>query len=67
MTPSPKHLTTKEVVDTVYSVGFKNGQIEMKNKVLKKLNRDWTLIHDSAVVVKVLKKVNAIRLTKPKR
>jgi hypothetical protein len=30
----------KKYLDKVYAIGFKNGQIEMKNRVLIKINVD---------------------------
>ncbi len=54
---------TKEIADKIYDVGFRNGQIDMKNKVLKKINRDWSLVtikKPMDLVVKILKKVNRI-------
>lgn len=56
----------KEHLDAVYSAGFKNGQIEMKNKVLKSINRDWNLLPDADLVMKLLKKINKLRLSAPK-
>lgn len=55
----------KEVLDEVYAVGFKNGQIEMQNKVLKSINRDWTLLPNAELMVKIMKKINRLRLSKP--
>ncbi len=57
----------KENLDEVYSVGFRNGQIEMKNKVLKAINRDWSLVTIKKpldVAMKIMKKVNSLKLTK---
>ncbi len=56
----------KEKLDEVYTIGFKNGQIEMKNKVLKKINRDWSMVADLNPVVKILNTISKIRLSKPK-
>ncbi len=56
----------KRHLDEVYSIGFKNGQIEMRNKVLKSINRDWSLIRDADLLIKVMKKINKLRLSKPK-
>lgn len=56
----------KEDLDEVYSIGFRNGQIEMRNKVLKSINRDWSLIRDVDLLIKVMKKINKLRLSKPK-
>lgn len=61
---------TKEIADKIYAVGFKNGQIEMKNKVLKTINRDWDLItikRPMDLIMRVLKKVNKIRLSSPSK
>lgn len=57
-----------KLADEIYAVGFKNGQIEMKNKVLKRINRDWTLIGMKTVdaLIMILKGVNKIPLSKPK-
>ena len=57
-----------KLADEIYAVGFKNGQIEMKNKVLKRINRDWTLIVMKTVdaLIMILKGVNKIPLSKPK-
>lgn len=57
----------KAYLDKVYAIGFKNGQIEMKNKVLKKINRDWDLIlikKPMDLIMEILKKVNKIPLSK---
>ena len=57
---------TKKAADLIYNIGFRNGQIEMKSKILKKINRDWTLItikQPMDLVMKILKNVNKIRLT----
>ena len=55
----------KEHLDAVYSIGFKNGQIEMRNKVLKSINQDWSLLPDANLMMKVMKKINKLRLSKP--
>lgn len=57
----------KKYLDEVYEVGLKNGRIEMKNKILKSLNRDWKLFKNKAefdLMVKILKKVNRLQSTK---
>lgn len=54
----------KEYLDEVYNIGFKNGCIEMKNKVLKTLNTDWKLFGTKVEVdllVKILKKIDKIK------
>lgn len=55
--------TAKEVADEIYTIGFKNGQIEMKSKILKTINQDWSLAGD--ITMKILKKINSIKLIKP--
>ncbi len=58
----------KERLDEVYSIGFKNGQIAMKNKVLKAINRDWSLVVQETpfdIAMKIMKKVNSLKLVKP--
>lgn len=60
---------TKKIADKIYAVGFRNGQIDMKNKVLKKINRDWTLITIKPpmdLIMKVLKMVNKIKIKRPR-
>ncbi len=54
----------KKYLDEVYAVGFKNGQIEMRNKILKSINRDWSLVAHVDVMVKLMKKINRIKLSK---
>lgn len=51
----------KEGMDKVYAIGFKNGRIDMKNKILKSINRDWRLLPNADLVVKILKKINKIK------
>lgn len=56
----------KECLDQVYAVGFKNGQIEMKSKILKSLNRDWKLFGtfpEATLLIKILKKINRLKLS----
>lgn len=53
----------KEKLDEVYNIGVKNGRIEMKNKILKSINRDWKLFTTAPemhLLVKVLKKINRL-------
>lgn len=49
----------KKIADKIYKVGLKNGSILMKNKILKRLNRDWTLPVN--LMIKVLKIINKIK------
>lgn len=60
-----KEKELKAAMDEVYAIGFKNGQTEMKNKVLKKINRDWSLFRpdDVKTAIKIMKNVNKIRLS----
>ena len=56
----------KEFADKVYAIGFKNGQIEMKNKVLKSINRDWNLVgikKPMDLIMTILKKVNKLSVS----
>lgn len=50
----------EKALDRVYAVGFKNGQIAMKNKILKAINRDWTFA--APITIKILKKIQSLRL-----
>lgn len=54
----------KIILDKVYAIGFKNGQIEMKNKVLKSINLDWSLVRDAGLMVKLMKKISGLKLSK---
>jgi hypothetical protein len=56
----------KKYLDEVYAIGFKDGQIEMKNRVLMKINRDvkfWIGVK-ADYVVDLLKTINKLPLTK---
>lgn len=55
----------KKSADKIYAMGYRNGQIEMKNRVLKLVNRDWTIVGKSAVdtAMYFLKKINKARIT----
>ncbi len=56
----------KKYLDKVYAIGFKNGQIEMKNRVLIKINRDvkfWIGVK-ADYVMNLLKTINKLPLTK---
>lgn len=65
MSPEEEKYFMKKM-DEVYSVGFRNGQLEMQNKVMKSINRDWSLVPDFDVALKIMKKVKNIKLTKHK-
>ena len=54
----------KKGLDKVYTIGFKNGQIEMRNKVLKSINRDYSLLPNANLMVKLMKKINRLKLSK---
>jgi len=56
----------KKYLDKVYAIGFKNGQIEMRNRILMKINRGvkfWIGVK-AEYVVNLLKTINKIPLTK---
>lgn len=53
----------KNIYDKIYQVGFKNGQIEMRNKILKSINRNWSLIPNADLMVKLMKNINRTSLT----
>ena len=56
----------KKYIDEVYAVGFKNGQIEMRNRVLMKINRGvkfWIGVK-ADYVMDLLKTINKLPLTK---
>lgn len=61
-----KKADLKEAMDKVYAAGFKNGQIEMRNNVLKLINRDYSVFDLRGVKLGVyyMKKINKIKLTK---
>jgi len=54
----------KEGLDEVYAIGFKNGQIEMRNKILKYINRDYSLITNAELMIKLMKKISKLKLSK---
>ena len=59
-----QYKATKKQLDEVYNIGRRNGAIDMKNKILKSLNRDWKLWgykkENVDLCVKVLKKINRL-------
>ena len=55
----------RQGLDEVYAIGFKNGQVEMRNNILKSINRDWSLITNADLLIKVMKKINRIKLLTP--
>jgi len=61
-----EEIELKKAFDEVYSIGFKNGQIEMKNRILMKINRGvrfWIGVK-ADYVMNLLKTINKIPLTK---
>lgn len=54
----------KKTLDEVYAIGFKNGQVEMRNKVLKSINRDFNLIPHADLMIKLMKKINRLKFSK---
>jgi len=59
-----KEDSIKKTLDTVYGIGFKNGQVEMRNKILKSVNRDYSLLPNADLMVKLMKKINKLKLSK---
>lgn len=62
-----KYMTEGELkkgMDEVYAVGFKHGQIEMRNKILKSINRDYGLLPHASLMLKLMKKINRLKLSK---
>lgn len=60
----------KIAMDKVYAIGFRNGGIEMKSKILKKINRDWSLIaikRPMDLVMKILKIIDKLPVPSAKR
>ena len=54
----------KKYIDKIYNIGLKNGGIEMKNKILKKINRDYSLVcikNPIDLIVKILKVINKVK------
>ncbi len=54
----------KEITDKVYEIGLKNGRVEMKNKILKKINRDFSLVtfcKPREAVMKIMKLIDKIK------
>ena len=58
-----EQLEVEKIADRIYNVGFRNGQIDMQSKVLKKINRDWSLLalKPTALIMQILKSVNKIK------
>jgi len=57
----------KKWADEIYAIGFKNGQIEMQNRVLKLINTDTSImaIRNSVdVAMHFIKKIKKMRYTK---
>ena len=55
--------------DKIYTIGFRNGQVAMRNRVLQKINHDWTLVTIKPpmdLIMKILKNVSKIRINSPK-
>lgn len=54
----------KKKLDEIYETGFRNGRIDMKNKIMKSLSRDWKLFTfppDVNLMMKILKKINRLK------
>ncbi len=57
---------TKKIADEIYAVGFRNGQIDMKNRVLKKINRDWSLVTMTKpfeAPMRIMRMINRIKVS----
>lgn len=55
---------TKKIADQIYNTGFRNGQIDMKNKILRRVNHDWNLLKEHSsigLMIKVLKIIDKIK------
>jgi len=55
----------RKITDEVYMIGNRNGGIEMKNRILKKINRDWklpTIKPSGDLVIKILEKIDKITI-----
>lgn len=54
----------KIYADEIYNVGFKNGRIEMKNKIIKKINQNWlfvTIKDPFTLIVAIMKFISKIK------
>lgn len=58
-------MSPEEFAKEIYEQGFKNGSIEMKNKVLKEINRDISLFTTKNETLRILKKIDKMKLPKP--
>lgn len=63
-TEQVKEIDMEEFAKQIYEIGFSHGAQEMKNKVLKSINRDITLFTTKNETVAVLKKVQKLKLPK---
>lgn len=55
----------EKFAEEIYKIGFTHGAIEMKNKVLKGINRDMTLFSIKNQTTDVLRKIDTMRSPKP--
>ena len=56
----------EQSIQEIYEIGFRNGAIEMKNKVQMKLNRDVTMFINKPSINSILDKISKMTLPKPK-
>ena len=55
----------KSVTDKIFDKGIRNGQQIMKNRVLEKINTDWSLIKEKnprELIIKILNKIVRIKI-----
>lgn len=54
-----------EQLEKLYSLGVQHGSLEMKNKILKALNKDvklFTTTQECDLLIKILKKIDKTKL-----
>lgn len=55
----------EEQLERLYSLGIQHGSLEMKNKILKALNRDVKMFRTTQecdLLIKILKKIDKIKV-----
>lgn len=57
----------EKFAEEIYKIGFNHGAIEMKNKVLKGINRDITLFRAKNTTTETLRKIDTMKLPTPKK
>jgi len=53
--------------EQLYEIGFKNGAQEMKNRALKRINRDASLFSGHGVTNRILDALSTLKLPKPNK